>query len=75
MRGTTCPRCGRVVRVLPGDRLAEHKTDNYVVGQVRFKERCVYSDGTIQDAIDRITPLARKMLDLGYTKQSGEWVK
>lgn len=77
--GMACPRCGQVVRVTQKGRLGEHRTAFYAVGQPRSgrsRERCVYSGGTVEDATNKITPLARRLLDKGLVKDaSGNWVE
>jgi hypothetical protein len=57
-----------------GKTLGTHRTDFYYVGS-NTRERCAYSRGTIQDAMNSITPLARKLLDSGHVKIDGKWVK
>lgn len=75
--GGTCPVCRQPCR-LYGERIGEHKTDMYALGQARggrVRERCVYSGGTWSDAKLRVSPLVRRMLDLGYRKLGGKWIK
>lgn len=75
--GTVCPVCRQPCRLLAGDRLGEHKSDMYAIGQVRggrIRERCIYSGGTWSDARLRVPPYARRMLNRGYRKLGGRWV-
>jgi hypothetical protein len=71
-----CPVCHQPCS-FRGERISEHRTDMFVLGQPRGgrrRERCVYSGGTWADAKLRVTPLARRMLDRGYRKLGGRWV-
>lgn len=60
--GTLCPQCKQYANILVGRILGQHRKDTYYLCSNR-KEHCPYSGGTIQDAIDGITPLKRKTLD------------
>lgn len=65
-RGLICPACGEPCYEYTNGKLSEHKTDNFVPGQRaggRVRERCIYSDGTWDDARKHVTPLRRKMID------------
>ena len=72
--GTTCPRCGQYARLIKGGtHLGEHKTEYYVMGQIRGgrrRERCAYSGGTVADALAGIPPLRRKTNDRLRAKQA-----
>jgi len=65
--GTTCPQCGQYAPLIAdGTRLGEHRTEFYVLGQIRGgrrRERCPYSGGTVADAVAGIPPLRRKTID------------
>jgi hypothetical protein len=64
--GITCPRCLGFCYELADGTMSKHKTKNFVMGQKRagrIRETCVYSNGTWQDAKDKIPPWKRRMLD------------
>lgn len=72
--GTTCPRCRQYARLIKGGTsLGEHKTEYYVMGQIRGgrrRERCPYSGGTLADAQASIPPLRRKTNDRLRAKEA-----
>ena len=57
-----CPRCQQFCYRLTGDVLSEHKGDSFAPFR-NYRERCVYSGGTIADAQQSITPLRRRRMD------------
>lgn len=71
--GTTCPRCKQYAPLIKGGtHLGEHKTEYYVIGQIRGgrrRERCAYGGGTVADALAGIPPLRRKTFDRLRAKQ------
>lgn len=69
MRGGECPRCHQAVRITKDNKLYQHQNP--------YGSWCPYSGVTREDAQNRITSLARMLLDSGLTKnpETGQWEK
>jgi hypothetical protein len=67
--GVKCPRCTKVTALRRDRRLRVHKSP--------YGEWCPYGGGTYSDAENRITTLARRLLDTGHVKnvETGKWEK
>lgn len=67
-------RCRRLVRVTKAGKLYQH---NVLPEDSFFGLHCPYSGVTREDAGNKITHLARRMLDLGFIKdpETGKWRK
>jgi hypothetical protein len=70
MRGTMCPRCERVVRITKNGKLYSHQ-------RLNAYGHCPYSGVTPEDAKNKISSLARRLIDTGHVKNtdSGKWEK
>ncbi len=69
-----CPRCRRVVRMKKDGKFYQH---NVLPENSFFGKHCPYSGVTYEDAQNKITRLARRLLDTGHVKNSetGKWEK
>jgi len=68
VHGTSCPRCTNVVGITRKDRLYQHQTP--------YGTWCPYSGVTLQDAQNKITSLARRLLNAGLVKDdTGAWIR